>query len=114
VKLTRDDSAQWKLISFQKRDRPTKLEDMQLLPLYNDLRPITQAKVDVVNSLLSYIPPIHHGFYDIVMDYRNNSSNSAEVMDVLDDGNEFYVNVFQTVFLLLAGILIAMIFSYVP
>lgn len=81
VKLTRDDRDQWKLISFQKRGRPAKPEDVQLLP------PRPSAKAI---SLLSYIPPIHHGFHnDIVVDSRNNSSNADEVMDVLDGDNEF-------------------------
>jgi hypothetical protein len=77
-KLSHYDSEQRKPINFQKRGRPSKLEEAQHLPLYSGPRPIGKAKVDDVKSSLSYVPPIHHSFYNnIVVDRSKNSSNSV-------------------------------------
>ena len=82
VKLSHDANEQWKLISLQKRGRPAKLSEAQLLPLYDGPRPIAKAKVDDVKSLFPYIPPVHHAFYnDIVVDNRKNRTDFVEVID---------------------------------
>ena len=86
VKLSHDDSEQWKLISFQKRGRPVKLQEVQLLPLYNKPKRIAKAKIDDVRSLCVFIPPIHHDFYNnIVVDEQN---SGAEPTELMDDGSD--------------------------
>jgi len=54
--MSHDDNEQWKLISLQRRGRPVKLQEMQMM--YVGLRPVAKAKVDDVKSLCVYIPPI--------------------------------------------------------
>jgi len=71
VKLSHEDSEPWKLISFQKRGRPTRLQEIHLDPLHHGPVPIAKAKADDVKSLLQCVPPIYHGFYnDIVVDKK--------------------------------------------
>jgi len=85
VKLSHDDSEQWKLISFQKRGRPVKLQDIVLPPLYAGPRSVPKAKADDVKSLLPYVPPICHEFYNgIIVDNRKPSGESAEILDDSD------------------------------
>ena len=85
VKLSHDDSEQWKLISFQKRGRPVKLQDVQLLPLYNGPRHIAKAKVDDVRSLCVFIPPIHHDFYNNIIVDKHSSGTGTEPTELMDD-----------------------------
>jgi len=49
-----------KLISLKKCGRAAKLEEVQLLALSADPRPITKAKADDAKSLLAYISPTQH------------------------------------------------------
>ena len=82
VKLSHDDSEEWKLISFQKRGRPVKLQDVALPPLYTGPRCVPKAKADDVKSLLPYVPPIYHEFYNgIAVDNRKQSGECAEILD---------------------------------
>ena len=83
IKTTHESGEQWKIISFQKRGRLAKLQDVTLQPLYNSQRAIQKAKADDVKSLLPFIPPVRHGFYiDIVVDrLTKGTADSVEVTD---------------------------------
>ena len=84
VKLSHDDCEEWKQISLKKRGGRAKLQEVQLSPRYGGSRPIPKAKVDDVKSLLEYVPPIYHQFYnDIVVD--NNRSSNTDDIELMDD-----------------------------
>jgi len=84
VKLSHDDGEEWKQISLKKRGGRAKLQEVQLSPRYGGSRPIPEVKVDDVKSLLEYVPPIYHQFYnDIVVD--NNRRSNTDDIELMDD-----------------------------
>lgn len=56
----------WKTVDFNKKERgcPVDLRHVHLLSLYNAPREISRAKFDDLMQFRSYVPPVHHGFYD--------------------------------------------------
>jgi len=61
-RYTYSSSEEWKEISIAKRGK--KLQSVLQMPLYNSLRPLTDAKKRDIMSLMLLIPPIHHPFYE--------------------------------------------------
>lgn len=88
VKLSHNENEPWKIISFQKRGRPTKLHEVQLVPLYNGPRPITKAKADDVKSLLPFVPPIYHEFYNNIVVDIDKKGKSADAVELMDECEE--------------------------
>jgi hypothetical protein len=78
VRFTHDDSEDWQTISLSKRGRPAKLEDAILKPVLSGSKPIAKVKVDDVRSLLSFIPPVHHEFYDSIVVDKAQANTGVE------------------------------------
>ena len=78
------DGDEWQTVNLQRRGRPSRLRDLKLEQCYNGPRPVMRAKLNDVLSLMPYIPPVHHQFYnDIVVDDRS-SCQTADDDDDLD------------------------------
>lgn len=60
-KTSLDDNSEFKVLDLSpKRGRPRIFENIDLLPLYTSIRPITEEKRKDMMDLLPYIPPIFH------------------------------------------------------
>lgn len=60
-KTSLDDNSEFKVLDLSpKRGRPRIYENIDLLPLYTTIRPITEEKRKDMMDLLPYIPPIFH------------------------------------------------------
>ena len=51
---------------------------MQLVPLYTGLRPINTKKLQDLQELLDFIPPVHHTFYNDLQSAADAHSASEE------------------------------------
>lgn len=60
-KTSLDDNSEFKVLDLSPiRRRPRIYENIDLLPLYTTIRPITEEKRKDMMDLLPYIPPIFH------------------------------------------------------
>lgn len=75
-KYTHNNDVQFSSVNMNKRlkGRPVNLGSLNLDILYPDGRKLTQAKLNDIKSLLQFVPPCHHQFY-----------NQLQQGDVLDD-----------------------------
>lgn len=85
VRFHHDDSEKWKIISLQRRGRPNKLSEFIFHPILDGPRSIPKPKADDVLSLLSYIPPIHHDFYNNIIVDRHSKDDGVEIMTEEND-----------------------------
>lgn len=55
----------WKVLDLRKRrvGRPVDIGRLHLTPLYSSPRPINAKKLEDLNTLMQFIPPVHHAFY---------------------------------------------------
>lgn len=51
---------------FGKKGRPKNLSIINMLPLYKTSRSIKREKYNDMISLLPYIPPIHHKYFNML------------------------------------------------
>ena len=63
---THNDLEPWKSVDLRPKrvGRPSDMAQVILPQLYDGPQPINPAKLRDLRSLLCYIPPIHHGFYE--------------------------------------------------
>ena len=56
-----DDNSEFRVLDLSpKKERSRIIENVDLLPLYTTIRPITEEKRKGIMDLLLYIPPIFH------------------------------------------------------
>ena len=55
----------WKSVNLKpkRKGRPSDIGNAKLEPVWSVKHSIKKAKLDVLVSLLPYIPPVNHGFY---------------------------------------------------
>ena len=81
VRFSHDETESWKAVNLQKRGRPTRLKDITLQPILNGAKSVPKPKVDDVRSLLPYIPPIHHSFYNSIVTDKVSKGIDVEILD---------------------------------
>ena len=75
LKQSHDSEEQRQMISLQKRGRPKNLTNNPPMQKHSEARPLPKNKVADVKSLLDYVPPVYHSFFDdIVVDKSKTDS----------------------------------------
>ena len=64
-RYTLNDLEPWKVVDLRPKrvGRPSDTGRMELPPLYDGPRAISDAKYRDLQELLHYVPPVHHSFY---------------------------------------------------
>ena len=71
-RFSHNDLEGWHVVDLRPK-RAGRLQDMgrvSLPPLYSGPRPINEAKLKDLHSLLCYVPPIHHDFYNALRSHE--------------------------------------------
>ena len=70
----------WKTLDVRKKrqGRPLDIGRVLLSPLYSGFRPINVKKLQDLHSLMKFIPPIHHSFYDHLQSTVEDNSGSED------------------------------------
>ena len=66
------------------RGRPSDIGKVHLLQLYDAPRRINQKKVEDLRSLMTFIPPVHHPFYEQLISRRDEDSGDESGLDESD------------------------------
>ena len=79
----------WKVLDLhpKRQSRPPDIGRMELVPLYTSAGCLQSNKVKVLKAVLQYIPPVHHMFYNSLL----NGDSSPESTDEVDDEVFFFL-----------------------
>jgi len=84
LKQSHDSNEQWQLISLQKRGRPKNLANTPPMQKHSEARSLPKNKVADVKSLLDYIPPVYHSFFDDIVVDKSRTESIEYLDDVVD------------------------------
>ena len=70
----------WKTVDLKRKQkgRPVNIGQVQLEPLYDGARTVNKKKLDDLKSLLPFIPPVHHDFYDELVGGGDSDTENEE------------------------------------
>jgi len=80
----------WKTVNLRRRraGRPSDLGRVDLLPLYDGPRPISAPKYRDLQELLSYVPPVHHAFFNGLLSKSSDTMLDSAAEDDSDMESE--------------------------
>ena len=72
----------WKVLDLQKRrvGRPTDIGKVLLTPLYGSPRHVNVKKLEDLKSLLQFIPPVHHTFYNSLTSTAREEADESDTV----------------------------------